>query len=80
MLPPTDQRGNVTNFCAQDIYSNPNISSVASCKSGAKTAFCQAIADVGENSTSLGTKWGSWGWIPEERKKLLQKAQMAAIL
>ena len=84
VLPPTDQSGNIAkmmSYCAQDIYSHPIDNTlfefIMPCKSGDKRTFCQAIADVGEDRTSLGTQYESWGRIPQERRKLLQKAQMA---
>ena len=41
------------------------------------TTFTDSILAVGEDSYWEGTSYESWAEIPQERKKLLQKAQLA---
>ena len=85
VLPPTNQllpgyKGivdGITDLCSHDIYSNPNADQNKYCTPSDRTEFCKAISDVGENSTWVGTIYESWSLIPQERRKLLQKAQLS---
>ena len=78
VLPPTDQIVNkMIDYCSLDIYSNSTADSNVCNDTGDPRSFCQSIADVGEDSSWKGTKHESWAFIPQERKRLLQKAQMA---
>ena len=75
---PTDQESrNITEYCAHDIHSNVNADHKEKCYPKDKTEFCLDVFDVDEDSSFLGTTWESWAQNPKERKKLLQKAQMA---
>jgi len=62
VLHPTDQTRALSTYCAYD---------------GASGTFLSSIAAVGEDSNYLGTSYENWGEIPQERAKLLGKAQKA---
>ena len=66
MLPPTDQTRIQSLYCADDSHS-----------SGSTSTFSDSIAAVGEDAYWKGTSMESWGEIPQERAKLLRKAQLA---
>lgn len=62
VLPPTDQSRSLSSYCAYD---------------GPGGSFESSIAAVGESAASVGTDYESWGELPQERTKLLQKCQKA---
>lgn len=62
VLPPTDQSRSLGSYCAYD---------------GPGGSFETSIAAVREDATSVGTGYESWGEIPQERMRLLQKCQKA---
>jgi len=68
VLPPTYQRRTQSIFCADDSHSEHG---------SATTTFTDSILAVGEDSDWEGTSYESWAEIPQERKRLLQKAQLA---
>ena len=82
VLTPTNQHDrNIEEYCSHDIHSNPKLENTQKqCYRGMYgdiTEFCRAIYDIGEDSDWLGTEHESWAQIPQQRKKLLQKAQMS---
>ena len=85
VLPPTNQLlpdyndidGGIIDLCSHDIHSNPNSGQNKYCTLSDTTEFCKAISDVGENHTWVGTIYETWSLIPQERRKLLQKAQLS---
>lgn len=62
ILPPTDLLRSASSYCAYD---------------GAGGSFEASIEALGESAESVGTGYESWGEIPQERMKLLQKCQKA---
>ena len=66
VLPPTFQFRAQSEYCADDSHS-----------SGSTTSFEDSIFAVGEDTHWEGTSYESWGEIPQEREKLLRKAQLA---
>jgi alkaline phosphatase D len=62
VLHPTDQTRALSTYCSYD---------------GASGTFVNSISAVGESSSYLGTSYESWGEMPQERAKLLGKAQKA---
>jgi alkaline phosphatase D len=61
VLPPTDQSRSLSSYCAYD---------------GIGGTFENSIAALDEGA-ALGTGYESWGEMPQERLKLLQKCQKA---
>ena len=53
-------------YCADDFHS-----------SGSTTTFDDSILAVGEDTYWEGTEYEAWGEIPQERERLLRKAQLA---
>jgi len=68
VLPPTYQSRVQSIYCADDSHSQHG---------SPTTTFTDSILAVGEDSYWEGTSYESWAEIPQERKKLLQKAQLA---
>lgn len=63
VLPPTNlQSTSGSSYCAYD---------------GEGGTFDSSVAAVGESSASVGTSYESWGEMPQERTRLLQKCQRA---
>ena len=63
VLPPTNlQSTAASTYCTYD---------------GVGGTFESSVAAVGESSASVGTSYESWGEMPQERTRLLQKCQRA---
>lgn len=63
VLPPTNlQSTAASSYCAYD---------------GEGGTFESSISAVGESSASVGTSYESWGEMPQERARLLQRCQRA---
>ena len=77
VLPPLSHVRDNRQLCSHDMYSNSGAPQNPHCIPSDTTDFCKAVFDVGEDIYSKGTWYESWSLMPHERRKLLQKAQLA---